>query len=263
MFKQNPRSEERHPQFGELHGTCQCDEVGPERLQVDFAVRKSCQIVLSKNMSKTSYHRIIQTKNITTYRISRWCGFIYIIFLFLWKMCFLLCIFFNFPIGQILTPKIANGEITRFSRRRANAIPRPHDVMIVPVVLMQCSSNLGPVHFFRAAGGVPKRVRPKMAAFCCIYFYGGSESYYASCNFRVVICDYKDHKSWINHSTSWYFTVHGSCQGSMLPQVRLAWFDHVKYGGWTLPSLGSNPPKKHEFDGAELGTFSARPSGLM
>lgn len=26
----------------------------------------------------------------------------------------------------------------------------------------------------------------------------------------------------------------------MLPQVRLAWFDHVKYGGWTFPRLGSN-----------------------
>lgn len=48
-------------------------------------------------------------------------------------------------------PKIA--KIVKFheffSRRRANAIPRPHDVMIVPVVLMQCSSHLGPaVHFF-------------------------------------------------------------------------------------------------------------------
>ena len=79
-------------------------------------------------------------------------GLFTIIFLFLWNMCFFAAYFFStFLYGQVWTPKnCQNREISRvFSRRRANAIPRPHDVMIVPVVLMQCSSHLGPaVHFF-------------------------------------------------------------------------------------------------------------------
>lgn len=147
-------------------------------------------------MSKTSYHHIIQSK-ITSQDLE----YIGDVGLFILFSCFFGKLFF-FALYSFSSvshrsgfrnPKNCRiGEISRvFRRRRANAIPRPRDVMIVPVVLMQCSSDL----VFRSEPG-----GRKWLAFCCTYIsMGGSDSYYA----HVVICGFfKDHMSCNHISTS-------------------------------------------------------------
>ena len=126
----------------------------------------------------------------------------------------LLCIFFNFP--KVLTPKIANGEISRFfkaARERHTAATRCNDRSSRSHAVFQ---PLGACAFFWGAFVVVFRSEPggrKWLAFCCTYFKGGSEILpIDSCNLRFSFAGFL---RIISHVTM-QSVLHGSCQGSML-----------------------------------------------